>query len=104
MRESLGARLVIWHTAIVAAVIVVFAGAVCYLVWRTKLANVDAALAARATALSSALRPVAPGTFDLTLTPPLAGDRASYHALWTREGAFIDRSDETLVIPLPKDA
>ena len=47
MVESLRTRLLVWHTAIVTAVVAIFGGTVCYMVWRTGLADVDAALSAR---------------------------------------------------------
>jgi two-component system, OmpR family, sensor kinase len=103
MLDSLGARLLIWHTAIVAAVVAIFGSTVCYLAWRSKLADMDAALASRATTLTAALHPVDRATFDLTLPPALAPEDAPYHALWTRDGALIDQSDDELEIPRPTE-
>jgi signal transduction histidine kinase len=104
MLESLASRLLLWHTAIVALVIAVFGGTICYLVWRARLVDIDATLAARAVVLSEALRPAERGTFDLTLAPSSGADAALYHALWTRDGKLIDRSDDDLVIPIPPTA
>jgi len=101
MLESLASRLLLWHTAIVALVIAVFGGTICYLVWRARLVDIDSALSARVVVLSEALRPAERGTFDLTLTPASAADTALYHVLWTRDGTLIDRSDDDLTIPVP---
>jgi two-component system, OmpR family, sensor kinase len=101
MLESLAARLLVWHTVIVTAVVATFGATVCYLVWRAKIDDVDAALQSRAAALSEALRPADQGGFDLILAPPRAAERQPYHVLWTRDGDLIDRSDDTLEIPPP---
>jgi two-component system OmpR family sensor kinase len=101
MVESLRARLLIWHTAIVTAVVAIFGGTICYLVWRAGIADADTALQARAAVLSEALRPAGRGTFDLTLTPPATGGPAIYHALWTIDGTPIDWSDEAETVPRP---
>lgn len=92
MVESLRARLLIWHTSILAIVILTFGGALCYLTWRARLMDVDRALEARAAVLARALRPATEGTFDLTL-PVEAGGSVPYHALWTQTGRPIDRTD-----------
>jgi signal transduction histidine kinase len=101
MLESLRARLLIWHTAIVTAVVAIFGGTICFLVWRTGVADVDAALEARAAVLSNALSPAGRGTFDLTLAPADAATGPIYHALWTREGSVIDWTDEEDAVPPP---
>ena len=54
MRESLRARLLVWHTVTTALVVAVFGAAVCYLAWRDRLTDIDAALAARAAMLAPA--------------------------------------------------
>jgi signal transduction histidine kinase len=104
MFQSLRARLLLWYTAMLALVVVAFGVMVCYLAWRTRLGNVDAALRDRAELLARALQPAAAGTFDLTLPPePAVDDAASYHALWTDAGALIDRSDPSRDIPMPAE-
>jgi two-component system OmpR family sensor kinase len=106
MFHSLRARLLLWYTAMLALVVVVFGVLVCYLAWRARLGNVDAGLRERAEVLARALQPAAAGTFDLTLPPDPAADGAGpdaapYHALWTPAGALIDRSDPGRDIPPP---
>jgi signal transduction histidine kinase len=103
MVESLRARLLIWHTSILAVVIVTFGGALCYLTWRARLMDVDAALTSRAGVLQRALRPVAEGAFDLILpVDPAEGETAlPYHALWTGAGRLIDRTDPDLSLTPP---
>jgi two-component system, OmpR family, sensor kinase len=105
MFTSLRTRLLLWYTALLALVVVVFGVLVCYLAWRTRLANVDAALRDRADLLAHALQPAAAGTFDFTLPPDPVPDEADgastapYHALWTHTGAVIDQSDPERDIP-----
>jgi signal transduction histidine kinase len=101
---SLRARLLVWYTAMLAAVIVTFGAIVCYVAWRAKLDDVDAALRTRAATLIAGLQPAPGGTFDLTL-PADAGRTAaesSYHVLWTPRGAVIDRSESDLDVPRPE--
>ena len=97
MFRSLRARLLLWYTAILAIVIAAFGGSVCYGVWRTRLADVDARLGARARLLAAAVQPAPEGTFDLARpAEDAAGGSALapvYHALWTMTGDLIDRSD-----------
>src|SRR5688572_14473469 len=103
MTGSLRGRLLVWYTAMLAVVILVFGSIVCYLAWRTKLADIDAGLRNRADTLIAGLQPAAAGTFDLTL--PADGGRgapdALYHVLWTPAGVVIDRSDSDLDLPRP---
>jgi len=106
MTESLRARLLVWHTTILAAVIVTFGGTLCYLTWRARVTGVDASLARRADVLQRSLRPAPEGTFDLTLpVQPAPADRpVPYHALWTAGGRLIDRTDPELPLTLPAAA
>lgn len=99
MLESLRARLLVWHTAIVVMVIAGFGGTVCYLVWRAGLVDVDETLRARASVIAAALRPADRDTFDLSVAP--APDAELYHAIWNTTGGLIDQSDDTLSIPHP---
>lgn len=106
MLSSLRARVLVWYTSLLAAVILLFGVAVGLAAWRARIAEVDALLAARAEALAAALVPAADGTFDLTLPPdpPRAavnGPPALYHVLWTPSGEVIDRSDSGLEVPVP---
>ena len=101
MVESLRARLLVWHSAIVTAVVAIFGGTVCYLVWRAGLADVDAALAARAQTIADALRPAGRGTFDFTLAPADSAGGTVYHILWARDGTPIDWSEEAEAVPRP---
>jgi signal transduction histidine kinase len=105
MLDSLRSRLLVWYTAILAVVIAVFGGTVSLLVWRARIADVDATLRARAEALVAALEPVGGGRFDLTLPPdppesPLGGVPL-YHALWTEAGSVIDLADPELDVRQP---
>jgi signal transduction histidine kinase len=101
MVESLRARLLIWHTAIVFAVVAIFGGTVSYLVWRTGVAAVDAALGARAATLANALQPAGRGTFDLTLSSTAPAEPTTYHALWAPDGTPIDWSIDGDPMPRP---
>jgi signal transduction histidine kinase len=102
MLESLRSRLLLWYTAILAVVVLSFAVAGGYLAWRSRLAAVDAALVLRVDALAQALRPVAPGAFDLDLSPSATEDRD--YAIWTTDGQLIDSSDPNLTVPVPERA
>jgi signal transduction histidine kinase len=99
MVESLRARLLVWHTAIVTAVVAVFGGTVCYLVWRTGVAEVDAALEARARTISEAVRPAGRGTFDFTPPPADSTGGMLYHILWSPDGTTIDWSEDAEAVP-----
>ena len=101
---SLRARLLVWYTAMLAVVIVAFGAIVCYVAWRAKLADVDAALRSRADTLIAGLQPAAAGTFDLTLPADAARGAADspYHVLWTPLGVVIDRSESNLDVPRPE--
>jgi two-component system, OmpR family, sensor kinase len=106
MLSSLRARLLLWYTFILAAVIATFAGIVCYLFWRSLIADIDQGLQSSATALVDGLRPTDSGDFDLVLpteyrqtdatTPPL-----TYYAVWNSDGELIDRSEGDFTIPRP---
>jgi heavy metal sensor kinase len=106
MLSSLRARLLLWYTFILAAVIATFAGIVCYLFWRSLIADIDQGLQSSATALVDGLRPTDSGDFDLVLpteyrqtdatTPPL-----TYYAVWNGDGELIDRSEGDFNIPRP---
>jgi heavy metal sensor kinase len=102
MLESLRGRLLGWYTAILATVIALFGILVCYAAWRSRLADIDAQLAARADLLARALVPVGGGRFDLILPPEVsetAGVAGFSHALWTASGEPIDRTDPEAAPP-----
>ena len=103
MVESLRTRLLVWHTAIVTAVVAIFGGTVCYLVWRTGVAEVDATLQARARTISEALRPAGRGTFDFTLPPTDSAGGTLYHILWSLDGTPIDWSEDAATVPRPSE-
>lgn len=103
MRESLRARLLLWHVATGILIIALFGASVCYLVWHTRLSTIDADLAARAAQLTDAVRPTEDGQVDLILGPALRrqGVPDAYHYIWTRDGVLIDRSDVDIRTPTP---
>jgi signal transduction histidine kinase len=96
MRESLRARLLVWHTVTTALVVAVFGAAVCYLAWRDRLTDIDAALAARAAMLAGAVRPAGGDRVDVLLGPPLPPGPYA-HAIWTADGRLLDRAGTSLV-------
>lgn len=104
MRESLRARLLLWHVATGAAIVLVFGASVCFLVWHTRLATIDTTLAGHAEQLEQAVRPTDDGQVDLILDPELRQQDASgvYHFIWTRDGVLIDRSDTEIPAPVPQ--
>jgi heavy metal sensor kinase len=107
MLSSLRARLLLWYTLILAVVIATFAGTVCYLFWRSLVADIDAGLRASATALVEGLRPTASGDFDLVLpieyrqAPGVIAPALTYYAVWNRDGELIDRTAGDFDIPKP---
>jgi two-component system OmpR family sensor kinase len=103
MRESLRARLLFWHAATGAAIVLAFGASVCVLVWHTRLAAIDATLAAHAAQLEDAVLPTEQGQVDLILGPGLRQPDAAgvYHFIWTRDGVLIDRSSTDLPTPVP---
>src|SRR5687767_2189691 len=106
MLSSLRARLLLWYTFILAAVIATFAGTVCYLFWRSLIADIDQGLRSSAAGLVEGLRPMASGDFDLVLpTEYRQADGTTvpitYYAVWNRDGELIDRSEGDFNIPRP---
>ena len=102
MRESLRGRLLLWHFAVLATVVALFSALVSFVVWRSRIAELDVALAAEAAVLVGAVKPAVGGTFDMTLAPELrARGASSYYAIWTREGTLIDQSDPARTLPAP---
>ena len=103
MRESLRARLLFWHVATGAAIILAFGASVCVLVWHTRMVAIDATLAAHAAQLEDAVLPTGEGQVDLILGPGLRQPDAAgvYHFLWTRDGVLNDRSSTDLLTPRP---
>ena len=107
MLSSLRARLLLWYTLILGAVIAIFASTVCFLFWRSLVADIDEGLQASATALVDGLQPAAAGEFDLVLPPEYrqidgaAPQPQTYYAVWNREGELVDRSTGDFEIPLP---
>lgn len=106
MLSSLRARLLLWYTFILAAVIATFAGIVCYLFWRSLIADIDQGLQSSATALVDGLRPMDSGDFDLVLPTEYRQTDATtapltYYAVWNRDGELIDRSAGDFNIPRP---
>jgi heavy metal sensor kinase len=106
MLSSLRARLLLWYTLILAVVIATFAGTVCYLFWRSLVADIDQGLQASAVGLVEGLRPTEFGDFDLVL--PLeyreidgAPAPLTYYAVWNGAGELIDRSSIDFDIPMP---
>ena len=99
MVESLRTRLLVWHIVIVTSVVAIFGGTVCYMVWRSGLADIDASLDARAQTIAGALRPAGRGTFDFTLSPADSAGGTIYHILWTLDGTAIDWSEEGENVP-----
>jgi heavy metal sensor kinase len=106
MRESLRARLLIWHTAAVAAVIFAFGTSIAYDTWRTRLQSVDDRLVARASEVARAVATAGDGRVDVTLGPGLRYEDAPdvYHAIWTADGTLVDRSDASIPVPRPAGA
>ena len=109
MLSSLRARLLLWYTFILAAVIATFAGTVCYLFWRSLVADIDQGLRSSAAGFVQGLRPMASGEFDLVLPPEYrqtdgATAPLTFYAVWNREGELVDRSPGDFDIPRPAAA
>jgi signal transduction histidine kinase len=99
MRESLRARLLLWHISILALTMAAFGSLVCYLFWRSLVDDLDRTLRSEAEAIARALHPAASGTFDLELPPDVARDflpdagGGRYYAIWNAEGGLVDSSN-----------
>ena len=108
MLSSLRARLLLWYTLILAVVIATFAATVCFLFWRSLVADVDQGLQASAAALADGLQPTASGEFDLVLPPEYrqvdgaTPTPATYYAVWNHDGELVDRSPREFEIPRPE--
>jgi two-component system, OmpR family, sensor kinase len=98
MPSSLRVRLLAWYSLVLVIVLATFTGTVAYLLWRSMVADVDAALRAGAAPLVASLHPVGAGGFDLDLPleyQPADGAQpgpATYYAVWNARGDLIDRS------------
>jgi two-component system, OmpR family, sensor kinase len=105
MRESLRGRLLLWHLVALATVVSLFSASVAFLVWRSRLAEIDEALVIEARLLAAAVSPAGGGTFDLVLGPTLR-TRApdAYYVIWSREGTLIDASQPSRVPASPPPA
>lgn len=107
MFQSLRARLLLWYTAILAAVIIAFGATVCLAVYRARLTDLDASLLARAEVIAQSIQRTASGSYDVALPPaPERPDDASpepdiYHALWSEEGQPLDQPDPEHPVPMP---
>jgi heavy metal sensor kinase len=108
MLSSLRARLLVWYTLILAIVIATFAATLCYLFWRSLVAEIDEGLQASAAGLVDGLRPTASGDFDLVLPGEyrqmdgVTAQPATYYAVWNSEGELIDRSPGDFPLPAPR--
>jgi heavy metal sensor kinase len=107
MRDSLRLRLVLWYALVLALVVVLFGGAVVYQSWRSTIAAVDAELDAYAREVTTALKPVEGGRFDLELPSDAAtyffrreGGRP-YYVIWGPGGELVDQSDPDLQVGRP---
>ena len=103
MRESLRARLLFWHVAAGAAIVVTFGASAGFLVWHSRLSAIDAGLRLHALELTRAVRPTANGQVDLILDPALrqVDESGIYHFIWTRDGVLMDRSDTERSVAVP---
>ena len=107
MLDSLRSRLLLWYSAIVAAVLACSLAAVCYVAWHSRVDAVDASLAVRVATLTASLRAVGGGAFDLELPPAQTASPDQpglYHAVWTATGHLIDQSDPERPVPRPTGA
>jgi heavy metal sensor kinase len=90
--------LVLWYAAVLAAVVAIYGGAVCYQAWRSMLSASDAALQGAALQVAASLRAAADDRFDLDLTPELVEffreeGSSRYYVIWSPRGELIDHSD-----------
>jgi two-component system OmpR family sensor kinase len=97
-RESLRVRLVLWYAAVLASVVAIYGGAVCYQAWRSLLSALDAELQGAALQVAASLRPAGDDQFDVDLSPRIVdffrqNDNPPYYAIWNPRGELIDRSD-----------
>ena len=105
-RESLRVRLVLWYAAVLASVVAIYGGAVCYQAWRSLLSALDAELQGAALQVAASLRPAGDDQFDVDLSPGIVdffrqNDNPPYYAIWNPRGELIDRSDASEVQQRP---
>ncbi len=111
MPSSLRARLLAWYSLVLVIVIATFAGTVAYLLWRSMVADVDAAAAheRRLARGSRCARPAPAGSTSICRssisrrTRPQPG-AATYYAVWNARGDLIDRSPVGFDIAAPASA
>ncbi len=107
MPRSLRARLLVWYTLIMAVTIAALTGAVCYELWRSRVAEVDRGLYADASALAGGLQPAPGGDFDLDVPvhmrpqEDIDAPAAVTYAIWTAGGDLIDRFPADMDVTAP---
>ncbi len=93
MFTSLRARLLVWYSLLLAAIVAAFAALVLFGVWQARVGDIDRDLQRRTDTLVESLEPSEAGTFDLTLPSPETTEAPDYHAVWDDRGHLIDQDD-----------
>ena len=103
-RDSLRVRLIALYAAFVTAIVAMFGAAVCYIFWRTLVAQIDDELRTRAATITRSLQPVDGGTFDLILPDDTQEyfQQEPYYGIWASDHRVIDISDPAQVTGMPE--
>lgn len=105
MLESIRARLLLWYTLVLTLLIVLYAGAVTYVYFRTLVSGVDLTLTSIANTIVQSLAPGASGTLDLNFPPQFREStfgptsQGTYYVVWNGNGDLLDRSGSEATPP-----
>jgi heavy metal sensor kinase len=106
MFRTLRAKLLVWYSIVLMTVLASFATATIWSIWSSSVRELDARLDSTASRLARALVRDADGRYEVNIAADdFAGFRAAsdapYYAIWTRNGALVDRSDSDVDVAFP---
>jgi heavy metal sensor kinase len=106
MLSSLRAKLLAWYSVALIVVLTTFAAVSIWSIWRARVGDLDLRLGAMAAQLGRTVSPVPSGGYEVNLAGEAfagfeAADDAPYFAIWSGEGALIDRSDPLVDAAFP---
>ena len=98
MRSSLRSRLLVWYSVVLLVVLTTFAALAVWSIWQSSLEDLDARLRPLAAQLAAAVQLDETGRYEVNLAEASLAEFANtgdapYYAIWSAEGALIDRSD-----------
>jgi signal transduction histidine kinase len=107
MLRSLRSKLLAWYAVVLLAVLTTFAAVAVWSIWRVRVGDLDVRLRTTASLLGNAVSPVPSGGYEVNLAAEAfaglgAAEDAPYFAIWSRNGALIDRSDPFIELAFPR--